>query len=124
MRDPFFLDHDAFHADLGGVAVHQRGKGLFAASHMFGQGDRGIIAGLDRHALFHVFQARGLVDREAAVAAIGAGTAAALLRKNDPSLKDIDVQFFGDTQPLTTTGLRASDPKNRRVEILIVPAQQ
>lgn len=65
------------HADLGGVAVHQRGEGLFAAGHMLGQCDRGIVAGLDRHALFHVFQTRGLVDRETAVAAVGAGAALA-----------------------------------------------
>ena len=48
-----------------------------------------------------------------------AEAAADLLRASDPTLKDIDLQFFGDTKPLTTTGLRASDPKNRRVEILV-----
>lgn len=39
------------HADLGGVAVHQRGEGFFAAGHVLGQRDGGIVAGLDRHAL-------------------------------------------------------------------------
>lgn len=46
-----------------------------------------------------------------------AEAAADLLRASDPSLKNIDLQYFGDTKP--STGLRASDAKNRRVEILI-----
>lgn len=46
-----------------------------------------------------------------------AEAAADLLRASDPSLKNIDLQYFGDTKP--STGLRASDGKNRRVEILI-----
>lgn len=48
-----------------------------------------------------------------------AETAANLLRTNDPSLKDIEVQFFGEAKPLTPSGSRASEPRNRRVEILI-----
>jgi outer membrane protein OmpA-like peptidoglycan-associated protein len=46
-----------------------------------------------------------------------AEAAADLLRASDPALKRIELQFFGDTKP--STGLRASDAKNRRVEILI-----
>jgi outer membrane protein OmpA-like peptidoglycan-associated protein len=46
-----------------------------------------------------------------------AEAAAELLRASDPALKRIELQFFGDTKP--STGLRASDAKNRRVEILI-----
>ncbi|WP_332751496.1 OmpA family protein [Hydrogenophaga sp.] len=48
-----------------------------------------------------------------------AETAAHLLRTNDPSLKDIEVQFFGDAKPLTSSGPGAWEPRNRRVEILI-----
>ena len=48
-----------------------------------------------------------------------AEAAADLLRASDPTLKNIDLQFFGDTKPLASTGLRTSDAKNRRVEILI-----
>ena len=46
-----------------------------------------------------------------------AEAAADLLRANDLTLKNIDLQYFGDTKP--STGLSASDAKNRRVEILI-----
>ncbi|WP_332745955.1 OmpA family protein [Hydrogenophaga sp.] len=49
-----------------------------------------------------------------------AEAAAHLLRTNDPSLNNIEVQFFGDAQPLTPSGPGASDPRNRRVEILIL----
>ena len=45
--------------------------------------------------------------------------AASLLRSNDPTLKDIEVQFFGDSKPLITSGARVADPKSRRVEILV-----
>jgi len=42
-----------------------------------------------------------------------------VLRNNDPTLKDIEVQYFGDTRPLNAE-TRASDPRNRRVEVLIL----
>ncbi len=44
---------------------------------------------------------------------------AQMLRANDPSLRNIELLFFGDTRPLTP-GARASDPRNRRVEILML----
>ncbi|MDP3254168.1 MAG: OmpA family protein [Hydrogenophaga sp.] len=44
---------------------------------------------------------------------------ATLLRNNDPTLKDIEIQYFGDTRPLNAE-TRASDPRNRRVEVLIL----
>lgn len=44
---------------------------------------------------------------------------ASLLRNNDPTLKDVDIQYFGDTRPLSAE-TRALDPRNRRVEILIL----
>ena len=64
-------------ADALGVIVHQRGERGLAAGDVFGQGDRGIVAGLDHHAHFHLLQRRGLVDLEPAVAAVGAGAAGA-----------------------------------------------
>ena len=65
------------HADLRGVVVHQRREGFLAARGMFRQRDGGVVARLHGHALFHVDQRRGLVDGEAAVAAVGAGAALA-----------------------------------------------
>ncbi len=72
-----------------------------------------------RITVFGHADATGSREGNLALSAERAGTAAALLRKNDPSLKDIDVQFFGDTQPLTPSDGRAADPKSRRVEILV-----
>jgi peptidoglycan-associated lipoprotein len=43
---------------------------------------------------------------------------AALLRKADPGMGDIDVQWFGDRQPLVRSDSR--EPRNRRVEIQIL----
>jgi peptidoglycan-associated lipoprotein len=43
---------------------------------------------------------------------------AALLRKADPTLQDIDVQWFGDRVPLVRSESR--EPRNRRVEIQIL----
>lgn len=43
---------------------------------------------------------------------------AALLRKADPAMVDIDVQWFGDRQPLVRSDAR--EPRNRRVEIQIL----
>ena len=43
---------------------------------------------------------------------------AALLRKADPGMGDIDVQWFGDRQPLVRSDAR--EPRNRRVEIQIL----
>lgn len=59
----------------------------------------------------------GTHDWNLKLSADRAEAAADLLRASDPSLKNIDLQYFGDTKP--STGLRASDARNRRVEILI-----
>jgi len=48
-----------------------------------------------------------------------AEAAANLLRANDPSLDTIDVQFFGETKPLTDGGPGTRESRNRRVEILM-----
>lgn len=61
----------------------------------------------------------GSQERNLKLSADRAEAAAQLLRANDPTLNDIEVQFFGDTKPMTPSGARASEPRNRRVEILI-----
>lgn len=42
-----------------------------------------------------------------------------LLRKDDPTLDRIQVQYFGDNKPLINSGTRA-EPRNRRVEVMIL----
>lgn len=72
-----------------------------------------------RITIFGHADALGSQEHNLALSADRAQAAANLLKTNDPTLKDIDVQFFGDTKPLTPSAERAPDPKNRRVEILI-----
>lgn len=43
-----------------------------------------------------------------------------LLRKSDPTLDGIDVQFFGDTAPLIPTAPGVREPRNRRAEVMIL----
>lgn len=45
---------------------------------------------------------------------------AELLKKSDPSLSDIRVQFFGDKLPLVRPAGNAPEPRNRRVEVEIL----
>lgn len=45
---------------------------------------------------------------------------AALLRKADPAIGDIDIQSFGDRVPLVPSDGRNPEPRNRRVEIQIL----
>lgn len=61
----------------------------------------------------------GSQERNLKLSADRAEAAARLLRTNDPTLDEIEVQFFGDTKPLAPSAARASEPRNRRVEILI-----
>ncbi len=70
-----------------------------------------------RITVFGHADATGTHESNLKLSAERAEAAADLLRASDPSLKNIDLQYFGDTKP--STGLRASDAKNRRVEILI-----
>jgi peptidoglycan-associated lipoprotein len=63
--------------------------------------------------------ASGSQERNLKLSADRAEAVAQLLRTNDPTLDDIEVQYFGDTKPLTPSGARASEPRNRRVEILV-----
>ena len=48
-----------------------------------------------------------------------AKTIATILRKDDPTLDRIDVQYFGDKVPLVGSGNRA-EPRNRRAEVMIL----
>jgi outer membrane protein OmpA-like peptidoglycan-associated protein len=43
-----------------------------------------------------------------------------ILRKQDPDLGRIDVQFFGSQEPLIPTPPNATEPRNRRAEIQIL----
>lgn len=49
-----------------------------------------------------------------------ANAVANLLRKDDPSLDHIDVQFFGDKAPLVPSDSRTPEPRNRRAEVMIL----
>jgi len=62
--------------------------------------------------------ATGSSRRNLKLSAERAEAIADLLRKNDPTLDDIEVQFFGETRPLARSD--ASEARNRRVEILIL----
>lgn len=72
-----------------------------------------------RITVFGHADATGSKEGNLALSADRAEAAASLLRSNDPTLKDIEVQFFGDSKPLNTSGARVADPKSRRVEILV-----
>lgn len=43
-----------------------------------------------------------------------------ILRKHDPDLGNIEVQFFGSQEPLVPSAPRAPEPRNRRAEIMIL----
>lgn len=62
--------------------------------------------------------ATGSSRRNLQLSAQRAQAIADLLRRNDSSLADVEVQFFGETRPLPLSG--ASEARNRRVEILIL----
>jgi peptidoglycan-associated lipoprotein len=49
-----------------------------------------------------------------------ANVVANLLRKSDPTLDHIEVQYFGDRAPLVHTEGHVPEPRNRRAEILIL----
>lgn len=63
--------------------------------------------------------ATGSPARNLKLSADRAEVAASLLRANDPSLKEIEVQFFGETRPLAQTGPGVPEARNRRVEVMI-----
>lgn len=69
--------------------------------------------------IFGHADATGTTDWNLKLSADRAEATASLLKANDPTLDAIDVQYFGDTKPLAATGTRSTDPRNRRVEVLI-----
>jgi outer membrane protein OmpA-like peptidoglycan-associated protein len=72
-----------------------------------------------RISIFGHADALGSQERNVRLSADRATAAANLLKAHDPTLDGIDVQYFGDTMPLTPSATRAADPKNRRVEIMV-----
>ncbi len=72
-----------------------------------------------RITVFGHADATGSKEGNLSLSADRAEAAASLLRSNEPTLKDIDVQFFGDSKPLNPSGARGADAKSRRVEILV-----
>lgn len=72
-----------------------------------------------RISIFGHADALGSQERNVRLSADRAAATANLLKAHDPTLDGIDVQYFGDTMPLTRSGSRAAEPKNRRVEIMI-----
>lgn len=78
-------------------------------------------AGARKPASIMVFghtDATGSSQRNLKLSAERAEAIADLLRRNDPTLEDIEVQFFGETRPLAQS--EASEARNRRVEIVIL----
>lgn len=73
-----------------------------------------------RITVFGHADASGSQERNLKLSAERAEAVAALLRANDPTLRDIEVQYFGDTRPLAAPGQRVPEAMNRRVEILIL----
>jgi OOP family OmpA-OmpF porin len=43
-----------------------------------------------------------------------------MLKAGHPALRDVNVHFFGSREPLVPTGPNVDEPKNRRVEVLIL----
>jgi outer membrane protein OmpA-like peptidoglycan-associated protein len=68
--------------------------------------------------------ASGTEKRNLDLSAERARAIAALIRKSDPTIGRIDVQFFGDKVPLVSraasSDARGPEPQNRRVEVLIL----
>ena len=62
----------------------------------------------------------GTPDRNLKLSAERAQFVADLLRRADPALGTIEVQYFGDRVPLIATGGRKAEPRNRRVEVSIL----
>jgi outer membrane protein OmpA-like peptidoglycan-associated protein len=62
--------------------------------------------------------ASGTEQHNTRLSADRARLVASLLRKADPTIEDIDVQWFGDRAPLVRSETR--EPRNRRVEIQIL----
>ncbi len=70
--------------------------------------------------IFGHADATGSEKHNFALSAERARTIANLLRKSDPTLDHIDVQYFGDKAPLIPSDSRVPEPKNRRAEVMVL----
>lgn len=70
--------------------------------------------------IFGHADAVGTEQRNIKLSADRANAIATLLRKTDPSLDRIDVQYFGDKAPLVPTVAGKPEPRNRRAEIMVL----
>ena len=70
--------------------------------------------------IFGHTDATGAEDRNIKLSAERAKAVESILRKRDPALDRIEVQFFGSREPLIPTSPHAAEPRNRRVEIMIL----
>ena len=70
--------------------------------------------------IFGHADAVGTEQRNIKLSADRANAIATLLRKTDPSLDRIDVQYFGDKAPLVPSDPGKPQPKNRRAEIMVL----
>ncbi|MEF7616177.1 OmpA family protein [Aquincola sp. MAHUQ-54] len=64
--------------------------------------------------------ATGSRERNLKLSAERAQAVAQWLRESDPSLDEIAVQYFGDSEPAVGAGERKAEPLNRRAEVLIL----
>jgi peptidoglycan-associated lipoprotein len=64
--------------------------------------------------------ASGSEERNNRLSAERARIVADLLRKSDPTLDNIQVQYFGDRDPLVPAEGRSPEPRNRRAEVVIL----
>ena len=70
--------------------------------------------------IFGHADATGTEKRNLKLSADRANYIANLLRKTEPGLDRIDVQWFGDKAPLVPGDSRTAQPKNRRAEIQVL----
>lgn len=64
--------------------------------------------------------ATGSPQRNMRLSAERAEAVASLLKRHDPGLEDIEVQYFGETRPLAQSAVGVAEARNRRVEVLIL----
>lgn len=62
----------------------------------------------------------GTRERNLKLSSDRANAVADWLRKSDPSLDRIAVQFFGDAEPLVPTPPGMPEPRNRRAEVMVL----
>jgi len=70
--------------------------------------------------LFGHADASGTRERNLKLSAERAQAVAEWLRQSDPQLDRLDIRAFGSAEPLDEPGIRPTDPRNRRVEVLIL----